>query len=109
MKLLCQLINHKDGQRSGVLEMTRDQLSEQLQYSNFIHRHDELKLDQINADYVLILMEKPDGQNEEYQFSIAPIMTVDQFIEVTSTSDQRLSNFCDWETLETLQQQEQYA
>lgn len=102
MKLLAQLISHRSGQRSQVLEMERDQLATELHRTQFMYRDDVEKMEDNYKDYVLILMEKPDGAAEEYDFSLAPIMTVSVFVDHCLSVETQLQNFKDWETLENL-------
>nr|QJB18931.1 MAG: hypothetical protein [Microvirus sp.] len=108
MILLTQLIDKSTGTRSQVLELERDQLATELQRSTFIFRHSEEKLARTQDDYVLVLMEKPDGSTEEFSFSQAPIMTCRQFIDFCLTPETQTQNFTDWETLENAHDQEQY-
>lgn len=104
MKLLVQLINAESGTRSQVLEMARDQMATELHRTRFMNRHDDEVINRIGRDMVLVLMEKPDGDEEEYSFSQAPIMSTDTFINYFLTKDAQDALFDEWHTLEQLQE-----
>jgi hypothetical protein len=104
MKLLCQLIHQKSGTRSEVLEMARDQMATELHRTRFLNRHDPDTLENINRDVIIVLMEKPDGVDEEYSFSQAPLMTTETFINYFLTQDAQDALFSDWQTIEDLQE-----
>lgn len=65
MKCLFQLMHGDTGQRSQVIELPREELATLLVALS----HEDLE-----NQFVLVLMEKPDGDNEEYTFSHAPLM-----------------------------------
>lgn len=104
MKLLVQLIFHYSGERSSVLEMERDQLATELLRTKFQAKENTGEIERIEKDLVLVLMEKPDGDDEEYSFSQAPLMTVQTFINYFLTKDAQDALFADWQTIEDLQE-----
>lgn len=109
MKLLFQFISHKNGTRSEVLEMTRDQLAREILRTQVIHKDDFEVLCSANNDYVLVLMEKPDGPNEEYSFSLAPLFICADFLAATLDKTQQDAFTLEIEKLSDEKLQEQYA
>lgn len=70
MKCLFQLMHSETGQRSEVIELPRDELATLLV---------ALSDDDLEKQSVLVLMEKQDSDDEEYQFSKAPLMRATTF------------------------------
>lgn len=108
MNLLFQLISSKYGTRSAVLELTRDQLAQQLVHC--LHQADDEKQLEVSDDYILVLMEKPEtDQQEEYTFSQAPILTVDDFLDLVYSPDQLKHEFDQLDKIADEKLQEQYV
>ncbi|AXH73078.1 MAG: hypothetical protein [Microviridae sp.] len=102
--------------RSSVLELTRDQLVQQLVITWHSLQVDGDKCHAFLSDYVLVLMEKPEpdpafspDDHGEYSFSIAPIMTTERFIALRYTEDQVSEQFTELDKLADQNLQEQYA
>lgn len=101
MKLIIQLVNNQTGQRSQPLELTREELATEMLRSKFLYRENPEAVERHEKDYILVLMEKPDGSEEEFDFSRSPLFTVKDFIDYVLTSDAQTNLIAQWEKIET--------
>lgn len=112
MKALFQFIRRETGERSEVLEMTREELAtELLRTIDYFSGDDEESIKkriEARSDYLLVLMEKP-SDDEEYQFSAAPLFSNQAFIDHIYTLEQQIQIRSDFKKLEKAQNEEFYA
>lgn len=100
MKLILQLVNHKTGQRSQPLELTREEIATEMLRSKFLYREEPEAVERHEKDFVLVLMEKPDGSEEEFDFSRSPLFTVKDFIDYVLTAEAQENLLASWDLLE---------
>lgn len=100
MKLIVQLINHKHGQRSQPIELTREEMATELLRSKFLYQEDPDAVERLEKDFLLVLMEKPEGSTEEFDFSTSPLFTVKDFIDYVLTDEAQTNLLAQWEILE---------
>lgn len=101
MKLIAQLINHENGMRTQPIELSREELANEMLRSKFLYRERPDAIERLEKDFVLVLMEKPDGSTEEYDFSVSPLFTVKDFIDFVMTEEAQNNLISQWEILET--------
>ncbi|AXH75142.1 MAG: hypothetical protein [Microviridae sp.] len=90
--------------------MTREQLAEEILRTQVMYKDDIEVLDNCGNDYVLVLMEKPETQeNEEYTFSLAPLFTCRQFLDVVFSEAKQEELVYNMEQLTDRKLEEQYA
>lgn len=112
MKTLFQFIRRETGERSEVLEMTREELAtELLRTIEHFRGDDDVNVQKritARTDYIIVLMEKS-SDDEEYQFSAAPLFTNQAFIDHIFTIEQQIKIREDFRKLEEAQNEELYA
>lgn len=104
MKLLIQFISQTSGQRSQVIEMTREQLAEEILHTLHQAKDEPERQKKLEDDYILILMEKPDGDAEEFSFSQAPLLNAKLLVDFVLTIDKQAQLIAEWEQLEKIQE-----
>lgn len=109
MKLIVQLVNHATGNRSQPLELTRQELATELLRSKFLYREEPESIERNEKDYVLVLMEKPEGGIEEFDFSRSPLFTVKDFIDYVLTSEAQTEMLSQWEKIETAKEENHHG
>lgn len=104
MKLLVQFITKETGQRSQVIEMTREQLAEEILHSLHQAKWNPVAEKKMEEDYILVLMEKPDGELEEFSFSQAPLINAKMLVDFVLTIDRQAQLIKEWDQLEQLEE-----